>query len=118
MANIATKPQPVALFEEQRESLLQWQAETATMDELQQQLMDHLRACDVVLSSGPGGFVRLDLQDKLTLQVPIHVSLNLNLIPRIASSINLVKSTQFGPKLSIDIVVILWTGGRMKSAMS
>jgi hypothetical protein len=46
LADIATKPQPVALFEEQRESLLQWWAETATVDKLQQ-VTNHLRACDV-----------------------------------------------------------------------
>jgi hypothetical protein len=46
LADIATKPQPVGLFEEQRESLLQWQAETATVEELQL-LPDQLRACDI-----------------------------------------------------------------------
>jgi hypothetical protein len=47
LADIATKPQPVALFEEQRESLMQWQAETATMEELALQ-SNQLRACDVL----------------------------------------------------------------------
>jgi Reverse transcriptase (RNA-dependent DNA polymerase)/GAG-pre-integrase domain len=46
LADIATKPQPVKLFVEQRESLMQWQAETATKDELRQQAT-LLRACDV-----------------------------------------------------------------------
>lgn len=46
LADIATKPQPVSLFVEQRESLLQWQAETATAGELQLQARQ-LRACDV-----------------------------------------------------------------------
>jgi hypothetical protein len=36
LADIATKPQPVVLFKEQRELLLQWQAETATAEEFQQ----------------------------------------------------------------------------------
>jgi hypothetical protein len=46
LADIATKPQPVALFQEQRESLLQWQAEAATVEELKEQQAQHLRACD------------------------------------------------------------------------
>jgi transposase len=46
LADIATKPQPVKLFEEQRESLLQWLAEHATMEELRRQAT-LLRACGV-----------------------------------------------------------------------
>jgi hypothetical protein len=53
LADIATKPQPVALFEEQRESLLQWLAELATEEELRQQAT-HLRACDVLTGYQPG----------------------------------------------------------------
>jgi hypothetical protein len=46
LADIATKPQPVALFEEQRESLLQWEAEHATAASLlNSPLENHLRAC-------------------------------------------------------------------------
>ena len=46
LADIATKPQPVNLFEEQRESLLQWKAEHATVEELRAAPpADHLRAC-------------------------------------------------------------------------
>jgi hypothetical protein len=45
LADIATKPQPVLLFQEQRESLLQWQAELATVEELLLQ-KHQLRACD------------------------------------------------------------------------
>ena len=45
-ADIATKPQPTDLFESQRESLMQWEAELATAEQLQQPAK-HLRACDV-----------------------------------------------------------------------
>jgi Reverse transcriptase (RNA-dependent DNA polymerase) len=46
LADIATKPQPVALFEEQRESLLQWNAENATAEELHKMALEiPLRAC-------------------------------------------------------------------------
>jgi hypothetical protein len=48
LADIATKPQPIGLFREQRESLLQWKAETATADELlRAPLGNHLRACGI-----------------------------------------------------------------------
>jgi hypothetical protein len=50
LADIATKPQPVALFEEQREALLQWDSELATTEELRLQAT-HLRACDVLSDS-------------------------------------------------------------------
>jgi hypothetical protein len=60
LADIATKPQPVGLFEEQRESLLQWQAETATVEELYMQSIQ-LRACDVLRVS----------QDRSTVRTPV-----------------------------------------------
>jgi Reverse transcriptase (RNA-dependent DNA polymerase) len=48
LADIATKPQPIALFREQRESLLQWKAESLTAEELlQAPLTNHLRACGI-----------------------------------------------------------------------
>jgi hypothetical protein len=34
LADIVTRPQPVVLFEEQQESLLQWQAKGAMVEEL------------------------------------------------------------------------------------
>ena len=46
LAGIATKAQPLELFEWQRKSLMQWDAETMTKEELQQPLQ-HLRACDI-----------------------------------------------------------------------
>ena len=50
-ADIATKPQPTDLFESQRESLMQWDAELATVEQLQQPAT-HLRACDVSACDG------------------------------------------------------------------
>jgi hypothetical protein len=47
LADIATKPQPQDLFESQRESLMQWELENMTLEELQQPAK-HLRACDIV----------------------------------------------------------------------
>jgi hypothetical protein len=50
LADIATKPQPQKLFESQRESLLQWESEFMTIDELLQPAQ-HLRACEVIAHS-------------------------------------------------------------------
>jgi len=46
LGDIATKAQPEALFESQRESLLQWKAEFQTREELTLPT-EHLRACDI-----------------------------------------------------------------------
>ena len=46
LGDIATKPQPEDLFVSQRESILQWNAEFATTEELQLPA-HHLRACDI-----------------------------------------------------------------------
>jgi hypothetical protein len=59
LADIATKPQTVGLFREQREALLQWKAEHATAEELlRAPTENHLRACEIqpdssVASPGP-----------------------------------------------------------------
>jgi hypothetical protein len=50
LGDIATKAQPEALFVSQRESLLQWETETMTMEELTLPAK-HLRACDISDSS-------------------------------------------------------------------
>ncbi len=50
LGDIATKAQPEALFVSQRESLLQWEAETMTRKELTLPAK-HLRACDISDSS-------------------------------------------------------------------
>ena len=50
LADIATKPQPEALFVSQRESLMQWESETKTREELQLSTT-HLRACDIARDS-------------------------------------------------------------------
>ena len=47
LADIATKPQGERLFVAQREGLLQWDAETMTLEELLQPAK-HLRACEVI----------------------------------------------------------------------
>jgi len=47
LGDIATKPQPRALFESQRESIMQWEAEDMTIEELQLPAK-HLRACDII----------------------------------------------------------------------
>lgn len=47
LADIATKPQTEKLFVAQRESLLQWAAETMTKDELLLPA-EHLRACEII----------------------------------------------------------------------
>ena len=47
LANIATKPQPVKLFESQRESLMQWDSEFKTAKELLEPAT-HLRACEII----------------------------------------------------------------------
>ena len=47
LADIATKPQPEKLFVSQRESLLQWESERKTKEEIQQPA-DHLRACEII----------------------------------------------------------------------
>jgi len=47
LADIATKPQPVALFESQRESIMQWESETMSLEELQLPAR-HLRACEII----------------------------------------------------------------------
>jgi hypothetical protein len=47
LADIATKPQPVDLFESQRESIMQWESELKTKDELQE-TAKHLRACEII----------------------------------------------------------------------
>jgi hypothetical protein len=46
LGDIETKPQPEDLFISQRESLMQWDAEFMTKDELAQSAY-HLRACDI-----------------------------------------------------------------------
>ena len=50
LADIATKPQPEALFVSQRESLMQWDSEHKSVEELQQ-AAKHLRACDIARDS-------------------------------------------------------------------
>ena len=52
LADIATKPQPAKLFLAQRESILQWQSEFMTTDELKTELPDkQLRACEIMEQS-------------------------------------------------------------------
>jgi hypothetical protein len=52
LADIATKPQPEKLFLAQRESILQWQSEFMTTDELKTELPDkQLRACEIMEQS-------------------------------------------------------------------
>jgi hypothetical protein len=46
LGDIATKPQPEDLFVSQRESIMQWDAEFATVDDLKLPA-HHLRACDI-----------------------------------------------------------------------
>jgi hypothetical protein len=46
LGDIATKPQPEALFVSQRESLMQWESEYLTKDELALPA-NHLRECDI-----------------------------------------------------------------------
>ena len=59
LADIATKAQPVALFEEQRESLLQWKAEHATPEELlRAPPVNPLRACGISAGSPSDGHGR------------------------------------------------------------
>jgi hypothetical protein len=48
LADIATKPQPEALFVSQRESLMQWDSEMLTKQQLKEQVPKHLRACDII----------------------------------------------------------------------
>ena len=47
LADIATKPQPRALFESQRESMMQWEAEHMTPEELLLPAK-HLRAFEIM----------------------------------------------------------------------
>ena len=47
LADIMTKPQPDKLFETQRESLMQWDAELKTKEELSMPAQ-HLRACEII----------------------------------------------------------------------
>jgi len=47
LADIATKPQPAPLFESQRESILQWESEAMTAEELLLPAR-HLRACEII----------------------------------------------------------------------
>ena len=47
LGDLATKAQPRELFESQRESIMQWEAEGMTKEQLQQPTK-HLRACDIV----------------------------------------------------------------------
>jgi hypothetical protein len=52
LADIATKPQPKKLFLFQRESILQWLAESATAEELLKPLpAKQLRACEIMEQS-------------------------------------------------------------------
>ena len=46
LGDIYTKPQPEALFKSQRESIMQWESETKTKEELAQSA-HHLRVCDI-----------------------------------------------------------------------
>jgi hypothetical protein len=46
LGDLETKPQPEDLFVSQRESLMQWEAEHMTRDELTHSA-HHLRACDI-----------------------------------------------------------------------
>ena len=46
LGDIATKPQPEELFVSQRESIMQWEAETMTREQLALPAK-HLRACDI-----------------------------------------------------------------------
>ncbi len=46
LGDLETKPQPEDLFVSQRESLMQWEAEYMTKDELTRSA-HHLRACDI-----------------------------------------------------------------------
>jgi len=54
LANLATKAQPEALFVAQRESLMQWESEDKTRDELDRKLTEELlpssrrRACEII----------------------------------------------------------------------
>ena len=51
LADIATKAQPRDLFQSQRESLMQWESEFLTLDEIKHPT-EHLRACDIVTKYG------------------------------------------------------------------
>lgn len=51
LADIATKPQPEALFIAQRESIMQWAAETMTRLQLALPT-EHLRACEIIEQAG------------------------------------------------------------------
>ena len=51
LADIATKPQPEVLFIAQRESLMQWAAETMTRLQLALPT-EHLRACEIIEQAG------------------------------------------------------------------
>ena len=47
LGDLLTKPQPENLFESQRESLMQWDAEDMTKEQLSQPAQ-HLRACEII----------------------------------------------------------------------
>ena len=47
LADIATKPQPYDLFASQRESLMQWEAETMMIEQLNTPAK-HLRVCEII----------------------------------------------------------------------
>jgi hypothetical protein len=51
LVDIATKAQPRELFQSQRESLMQWESEFLTQDEINHPT-EHLRACDIVMKYG------------------------------------------------------------------
>ena len=49
LADLGTKPQPRALFEAQREGIMQWDSETKTAKELARP-GKHLKACEIIES--------------------------------------------------------------------
>jgi hypothetical protein len=65
LADIATKPQPEALFIDQRERIMHWQAEHATEAELAALASIHLEACDETTEVRPTEVRPLDRIDQV-----------------------------------------------------
>jgi hypothetical protein len=67
LADIATKPQPTDLFIAQRESIMNWKAETMSTDELVALATIQLNGCDVLPKrENYGGFEQLEAYPRAT----------------------------------------------------